>query len=341
MQYVVDAFDDPRDEMAFRCVFPSLRERGEAFVDMARTEGQLMVMRYTTWTSLTLFNPQLASIPWFGQHLRELDIRCDGSVDLFFTEFLPELTDLRITTLGVSGGIRSPVHKLKHLKIITAGLFGLFSNTAEMLPELQSLEIRTTILHGASGLRFPPKLESLYISGLLMFHVVDALPSCPAKDVSLVCGGLLDVPLLNTNVERLDLSNNLLESFGSDRFPRLRELNVHNNFLFDCTTILGDAIEVLDIRGTAGWPFHLRNVHTVYTNCDPPAHMKVSCPKLKYVYIRDVDRYLHTWNAHALLMEPDDDWTERVRPDWRSHIDDVDILYQLDTTYPATINGNT
>ena len=336
MQYVADAFDDPKDALAFQCIFPSLPKTSELFADLSEEYGQTTAMRgRDAWTHMILFNPPVTSIPYFGQRLRILDVRCDQAVSLFFTEFLPALEDLRIAAPRFSGGIRAPIPKLKHLSIISSGLFGLFSNTHETLPMLESLTIYTTILHGASGVQFPPKLQRLYLSGLLMFHVVDAMASCRAKDVSLVCGGLLDIPDLPPTVERLDVSHNLIGSYGSDRFPRLRELNVHNNFLFDSTSILGDSIEVLDIRGTSGWPFYLRNAHTVHTSTDPPSHMTVSCPNIKRVFIHDADTTEHAWHMHAFMMADHVPEETAQTEGWRSYIDDVDIIYQFGTRYEA------
>jgi len=334
MQYVADALaDDPRDVASLRQVVPTIRPLGELFVDSSDDAAQIMLMRTPTeWTRLVLFNPPVTAVPWFGQRLTHLDIRSDEPIGLWFTEFLPNLTHFCAMAPRFTSGVRAPVPKLKSLRLITSSMFGLFSNTDAVLPELEVLEIHTTFLHAVMGVRFPPKLRSLHLSGMLVRFVVDALSTCNAKDVTLVGTGLLDVPDLSPELERLDVSHNMIGSFGSDRYPKLRELNVQNNFLFDSTTIMGDALEVLDIRGTCSWPFHLPAVHTIYTDVDPPTDMIVACPNLRRVIVKDVDSTQHPWNMKEEMMiveRPREDPGPSDTCEWTSFVDDVAVVHRF------------
>jgi len=344
MQYVADALEDPTDVVALRKIYPWV-DCSELIADMSLgdDEALMAVMRTRTWKKLVLFNPPVSSIPWFGQHLTHLDIRSDEPVNLFFCTMLPELVDLRVAATRFSGGIRSVVPKLKHLRLVSCSMFGLFSDTREVFPELETMSIHMTILHATSGMSFPRKLRTLYLSGMLMTHVVDALKTCDATDVSLVCGGLLDVPELSPDLTRLDLSHNLIGRYGSDRFPLLKELILQDNFMFDSTTISGRAIQYLDIRGTHGWPFDLPNVHTIMCDVDPPLPHILMYPKLRRVVVRCVDTIVHTWHIHASLVTIAPGAAEEedvpMPLEWHSYVDDVQIAYQY-TQYDASIGEN-
>lgn len=339
MEYVCDAFDDPRDAIVLSFVVPErVHTRRELIANFDDDHAKLVLMRTPDWTKLTLYNPVACGIPWIGQRLRHLDMRLNDPTNLMFCEFLPEIEDLRVSAPSFSGGIRARMPTLKHLKLCSGSMFGLFAETRTLLPALVTMDIYASILYASHGMRFPEKIRTLHLNGILMTQVIDALETCPAVNVTLTCAGLMDVPELPPHVERLDLSHNLIDSFGPDIFPNLTYLSVQNNFMFDCTTIVSESLRTLDRRGTCGWPWELKNARTIVSDADPPSYIKISCPKLERVLVKYVDRVGHAWHlAHRLAgcratdacREEGELCEEDVEEFWTSYIDDVPVVHIL------------
>ena len=356
----------PRDKLSFRAVFPdTLPIQTDICLDTDDPNAYLIMMRQRVWTRVITFGmPQ--DIAFWGQHLRELEIRTDETISLNVVEFLPNLKRLRVMCGCIEHGFGWNHESLRYANIITPSTCILHSELAGMT-QLETLCIESNDSRAYATITFPASLRHVSITGTVRDPILDAISRSQVERLVLKRGLLCDMPTIPNSVRDLDLSENYITSWDAYHRPSasLERVSLAGNMAFSMASLPRTlCLRLLDIRETGESYPTLEHVTEIWHTYDPPPDIATRCPRLRTIHIKPAPRTpipgadllamvdhgtFHPVHGHivpdmmtatedGLETASDDDRTmdPRLYREWTSptthvtsYIDDINIIYTV------------
>jgi len=283
-------FTCPRDKLSFRAVFPdTISIQTDICIDTDDPNAYLIMMRQRAWTRVITFGmPQ--DIAFWGQHLRELEIRTDETISLNVVEFLPNLKRLRVMCGCIEHGFGWNHATLTNANIITPSTCILHSEISGMT-QLETLCIESNDTRAFATITFPASLRHVSITGTVRDPILDAISRSQVETLVLKRGLLCDFPTIPNTVKDLDLSENYIISWDTYHHTpaSLERVSLAGNVAFSMASLprtLG--VRLLDIRGTGESYPMLEHVTEIWHTYDPPSDIATRCPRLRTIHIKPV-----------------------------------------------------